>query len=183
MVLIGTQHNKTGKKPHPGPRAANPIGNPKWPGETSSGGTNWIGYLISEFNRTLTLAYGFANSGAVVDPRLITPNPSYAPCYEDQIRRFEDSISRRPEHAAWNAENAVAAIWFGVNDIRLAYTEKNLTYFMEGVVMQMFDFTGQLHKMGLRQFVFIEVPRKFIHKFILDYANKRTSNRIPAQVL
>ncbi|KAL6365679.1 hypothetical protein LRP88_01680 [Fusarium phalaenopsidis] len=142
----------------PGPRAANPIGNPKWPGETSTGGKNWVGYMVSEFNHTLTLAYGFASSGAVVDPHLVKPNPYYAYCFQDQIRHFNMSIGHRPDYALWNVDNAVAAIWFGVNDVRLSFTENGTKKLMKATVKRLFELTHELHKLGLRQFVFLEVP-------------------------
>ncbi|RSM19108.1 hypothetical protein CDV31_002029 [Fusarium ambrosium] len=154
---IGTQHNITRWR-KPGPRASNPIGNPAWPGDTSTGGMNWIGYMVSEFNQTLTLAYGFASSGAVVDPRLVKPIPYYAYCFEKQIKHFNVSIGQRPGYAPWNADNSVVVIWFGVNDIRLSYKRKGIKKHVEKAVKRLFEFTHKLHELGLRQFVFMEVP-------------------------
>ena len=119
--------------------------------------------MISDFNHTLTLAYGFASSGAVVDPRLVKPNPYYAYCFQDQIKHFNMSIGHKPDYAPWNADNAVAAIWFGVNDVRLSFTENGIKKLMKATVKRLVEFTHELHKLGLRQFVFLEVPRKFYH--------------------
>lgn len=128
--------------------------------------------MVSEFNHTLTLAYGFASSGAVVDPRLVKPNPYYAYCFETQIKHFNKSIGHRPDYAPWNADNAVAAIWFGVNDIRLSFTENGIKKLMKAAVKRLFEFTHELHKLGLRQFVFLEVPRKLDPIRLLTVLNK-----------
>ncbi|EEU36832.1 uncharacterized protein NECHADRAFT_42356, partial [Fusarium vanettenii 77-13-4] len=156
------------------PRAANPIGNPAFPGRTSTGGKNWIGYMVSDFNHTLTLAYGFASSGAVVDPRLVKPYPRHAYCFQHQIRHFNTSIGNRPDYAPWNADNAVAAIWFGVNDVRLSFERKNIKKLMKATVKQLFEFTHELHKLGLRQFVFLEVPRELYPIRLMDGHAKQT---------
>ncbi|KAJ4317082.1 hypothetical protein N0V84_007535 [Fusarium piperis] len=158
---IGTQHNITGRWRQPGPCAANPIGNPRWPGKTSTGGKNWIGYMVSEFNHTLSLAYGFASSGAVVDRRLVTPRPHNAYCFRDQIRHLNMSIGHRPDYAPWNADNAVVAIWFGVNDVRLSYAQNGIKRLIESVVKRLFELTHELYNLGFRYFIFLEAPRKY----------------------
>ncbi|KAF5011695.1 hypothetical protein FDECE_2204 [Fusarium decemcellulare] len=154
----GFRYNRTGIEPQPGPTAENPIGNPKWPGITSSGGMNWIMYMVSEFNYTLSLAYIFARSGSVVDSEMITPHPSDAPSFVDQIGHFKGSMGDSPDYAAWDGENAVAAIWFGVNDVRVTFTEPNIIDLLEKVVKRLFELTNDLYNLGFRKFIIIEVP-------------------------
>lgn len=57
----------------PSPSSQNPIGNPAFPGKTSAGSrvTNWIGYIATEFNTTLTLVYIFTRSGSAIDSVVI----------------------------------------------------------------------------------------------------------------
>lgn len=130
--------------------------------------------MVSDFNHTLTLAYGFASSGAVVDPRLVKPYPRHAYCFQHQIKHFNTSIGNRPDYAPWNADNAVAAIWFGVNDVRLSFERKGIKKLMKSTVKQLFEFTHELHKLGLRQFVFLEVPRKLYPIRLMDGHAKQT---------
>ena len=41
------------------PSFSKPLGNPTYPSWTTSGGPNWIGYLIENYNMTLTVGMLF----------------------------------------------------------------------------------------------------------------------------
>ncbi|RGP63179.1 hypothetical protein FSPOR_8761 [Fusarium sporotrichioides] len=144
-----------------GPSASNPIGNPRLPGITSSGGKNWVINMATEFNTTLTLAYIFARSGSTVDDKIIPPRLPERFTFGNQIIHFNDTIGHRPHYAAWTAKNTVATIWFGINDLALAYSREGLEGIdnrLEAANRRIFELTEILYNMGLRQFVFIEVP-------------------------
>ncbi|WZH44174.1 uncharacterized protein QYS62_005192 [Fusarium acuminatum] len=158
-MVRGSQPKR--KKPLEGPSPKNPIGNPPLPGSTSSGGKNYITYMATELNDTLTLAYNFARSAAVVDAGIIPTRKNTTFTFGHQIIHFNDTIGHRPHYAAWTAENTVATIWFGLNDIpRNAYgrghggQDKRL----EASNRRMFELTEILYDIGIRNFVFIEVP-------------------------
>lgn len=144
----------------PGPSAKNPLGNPRMPGITSSGGMNWAGYMATEFNSTLTLLYNFARSGSTVDAEVIPPRINNRFTFANQIVHFNDSIGHKPDYAPWTAENTVAAIWFGINDITLTYKKPGIGKKYINAVKRIFDLADILYGMGVRQFVFMEVPRK-----------------------
>jgi hypothetical protein len=120
--------------------------------------------MATELNDTLTLAYNFARSGAVVDAGIIPTRKNTTFTFGHQIIHFNDTIGHRPHYAAWTAENTVATIWFGLNDIpRNAFKrghggqDKRL----EAANRRMFELTEILYDIGIRNFVFIEVPRKY----------------------
>ncbi|KAF4978555.1 hypothetical protein FZEAL_5088 [Fusarium zealandicum] len=154
----GFQHNSTGVESQLGPSAANPIGNPEWPGSTSSGGINWVGYTVSEFNNTLILSHNFARGGATVDSKLISPPNNVAPSFVDQVGFFDESIGNSPRHAAWTAENAAVVIWFGVNDIGASFKSDGMVQLVESTVKRLFEMTQALYDHGLRHFLIIELP-------------------------
>jgi len=155
----------------PGPSAKNPIGNPKMPGKTSSGGMNWAMYMATEFNSTLTLLYNFARSGSTVDAEIIPPRIEKRFSFANQIVHFNDTIGHRPDYASWTAENTVATIWFGINDIALSYKLRNIEKKYDNAVWRIFDLTDMLYEMGIRQFVFIEVPRKYFLLRVQDHTD------------
>lgn len=145
----------------PSPSSQNPIGNPAFPGKTSagSGATNWIGYMATEFNTTLTLAYVFARSGSVVDGAVIPPRLPERFSFAHQIGHFNDTIGHRPDYAAWTVKNTVATIWFGINDVALAYRRGGSMAKIPAATQSVFDLAEHLYEIGIRQFIFIEVPR------------------------
>ncbi|KAJ4129773.1 hypothetical protein NW768_006742 [Fusarium equiseti] len=142
----------------PGPSAENPIGNPKLPGKTSSGGMNWAMYMAMEFNSTLTLLYNFARSGSTVDAEIIPPRIEKRFSFANQVVHFNDTIGHKPDYAAWTAKNTVATIWFGINDVTLSYKMRGIEKKYNNAVWRIFDLADMLYEMGIRQFVFIEVP-------------------------
>jgi hypothetical protein len=149
------------KKPLEGPSAKNPIGNPPLPGSTSSGGNNYISYMATELNTTLTLAYNFARSGAVVDSGIIPTRKNTTFTFGHQIIHFNDTIGHRPHYAAWTAENTVVTIWFGLNDIPRSALVNAQDKKLEAANRRMLELTEILYDIGIRNFVFIEVPRKY----------------------
>ncbi|KAI5467239.1 hypothetical protein BGZ63DRAFT_418959 [Mariannaea sp. PMI_226] len=168
----GFQHNLTGPSSDANPSASNPIGNPKWPGETSTGGKNWIGYMISEFNSTLTLAWNFASGGCVIDRNLVRPRLETFGSFGQQIQAFNETIAQKPEYAPWTADNALAAIWFGINDLGRSYAFRNLTATVPRLVESLFDQAQTVYDLGLRQFMFLELaPFDLVPIFQLDVTN------------
>ncbi|KAH6964601.1 hypothetical protein DER45DRAFT_557021 [Fusarium avenaceum] len=144
-----------------GPSPKNPIGNPPLPGTTSSGGNNYVTYMATELNDTLTLAYNFARSAAVVDAGIIPTRLNTTFTFGHQIIHFNDTIGHRPDYAAWTAGNAVATIWFGMNDVpRSVLMNGNGSREQRLVASnrRMFELTEILYEIGVRNFVFIEVP-------------------------
>lgn len=142
------------------PSASNPLGNPSLPGWTASGGLDWVGFMVTEFNSSLTLSYNFASGGATVDSNLIAP---YAPTVKsliEQVQQFSDSIADKPSIAPWTAENAVFGIWMGVNDVGNSFWLDNVTDLLDAVLDKYIDQIEILYQAGARQFAVLTVPRE-----------------------
>lgn len=96
---------------------ANPLGNPAFPGYTTSGGANWIGLLVSEYNLTTLLSYNLAYGGATTDADLVAPYASDVLSFVDQVAEFSGSIASHPSTTPWTSANTLFGVWMGVNDV------------------------------------------------------------------
>ncbi|KAF4964850.1 hypothetical protein FSARC_7278 [Fusarium sarcochroum] len=127
--------NRTSRPNVPGPRPENPIGSPEWPGETTSGGENWVTYLTATFNTTPTFTYNFARNGSVIDKKVTKPDPRNGTTFVDQILHFNDSIGHQPDHAAWTSKNAIVTIWLGSREVTRALEGRQTLDYLRFVVM------------------------------------------------
>ncbi|KIJ25231.1 carbohydrate esterase family 16 protein [Sphaerobolus stellatus SS14] len=94
-----------------GPNVANPLGNPNFPGITSSGGENWVGFLINTFNKTRTFSYNFAFSGATLDSSLATPSSPSVVSVRNQIEQeFIPGLGKKPTSVPWTAADSLFVI-------------------------------------------------------------------------
>lgn len=94
--------------------SSNPLGNPTFPGWTTSGGPNWIGYYITQYNSSPVYSYNFASGGATTDAKLVTPFAPTVLSFVDQVNLYLKSV-KTAGFAKWNAANSVFAVWIGVN--------------------------------------------------------------------
>lgn len=162
--------------------AGNILGNPAFPGYTTTNGYNvserlfrlpvprlsfsgtasdilkWIDYLIATYNKTLVLSYNFAYGGATVDASLVAPYETTVLSFVDQTTEFSTYLVPAPSTAQWTASNALFAAWFGVNDVGNAWYESNWTTIAEAVVTRYFQETQIMYNAGARNFLFLTVP-------------------------
>lgn len=94
---------------------------------------------------------------------IVRPPLSLIP-FPYQVRNFTEHLAStpHPEFAQWNAENSLAIVWFGVNDVAAmqAYTKQaTVTELVDRVMESYFDKIRILHREGLDRFVFMGVPR------------------------
>ena len=94
--------------------SSNPLGNPTFPGWTTSGGPNWIGYYISQFNSSPVYSYNFASGGATTDANLVTPFLPTVLSFVDQVNLYLKS-AKTASFPKLNAADSVFAVWIGVN--------------------------------------------------------------------
>ncbi|KAF2090049.1 carbohydrate esterase family 16 protein [Saccharata proteae CBS 121410] len=102
------------------PSLSNPLGNPPFPGYTTSGGVNWLGHLVSDYNATDVLAWNLASGGATVDAKILRarmPNPDAVLSFVDQVNIWTKHLSPPPPHASWTPESSLFTLWFGMNDV------------------------------------------------------------------
>jgi phospholipase/lecithinase/hemolysin len=161
LITFGDSYSQTGFDVNQSkPSAANPLGNPTYPGWTSSGGPNWVGYLVKDFNATSLYSYNFAYGGATVNASLVKPYQPTVLSLIDQVQQFSKSIASKPSYAPWTANNSLFGIWMGVNDVGNSWWLENETALLGEIVSDYFEQVEILFQAGARNFVFLSVPRK-----------------------
>ncbi|KAJ8515181.1 hypothetical protein ONZ45_g7377 [Pleurotus djamor] len=114
-----TGFSSTGTVPVPG----NPLGNPAYPGNTATGGANWIDLQTTTFNKSLVLTYNYAYGGATIDAKLVPPFTPSILSMTDQVNLFLNSVAKKPASAPWTSSNAIFSFWIGINDIGTTYNQ------------------------------------------------------------
>ncbi|KAF8915394.1 hypothetical protein CPB85DRAFT_1432998 [Mucidula mucida] len=102
----------------PLPSVGNPLGNPTYPGWTSSGGENWVDFLTTTYNTSLVFTYNLAYGGATIDANLVAPYTPSVLSLTDQVNDFLDSGSLIP---SWSSEDTLFSFWIGINDLGNSY--------------------------------------------------------------
>jgi len=160
LVTFGDSYSQTGfDVGSTKPSSSNPLGNPSYPGWTSSGGPNWIGYLVKDFNASSLFSYNFAAGGATVNATLVKPYQPTVLSLIDQVQQFQKSIATKPSYAPWTANNSLFAIWMGVNDIGNSWWLENETQLLGEIIQDYFEQVEIMYKAGARNFAFLSVPR------------------------
>jgi hypothetical protein len=84
----GDSYSQTGFDPTlAAPSSSDPLGNPTFPGWTTTGGPNYLGYLIETYNTSLMLDWNFSSGGATVNASLVAPYASTVLSLIDQVAR------------------------------------------------------------------------------------------------
>ncbi|WYZ43343.1 hypothetical protein EsH8_VI_001042 [Colletotrichum jinshuiense] len=175
FITFGDSYSQTGfninsTKPNP----QNPLGNPDLPGWTASGGLDWVGFMVTQFNASLTYSYNLAYGGATTDASLIAPYTSTVLSFIDQVTEFSRSLAPKPSWAPWTADNALVGVWMGVNDVGNAFWLSNREALLVQVLGRYFDQLQILYNAGARKFVLLSVPPT--QKTPLMLANGADSN-------
>jgi phospholipase/lecithinase/hemolysin len=177
LVTFGDSYSQTGFEVGSSkPSSANPLGNPAYPGYTTSGGPNWIGYLVREYNASAVYSFNFAYGGATVNASLVKPYQPTVKSLIDQVKQFSDSIASKPSYAPWTAATSLFGIWMGVNDVGNSYGNANVTDLHEKIMEDYFEQVEVLFKAGARNFAFLNVPRMSISLVL----RKHQSNALPS---
>lgn len=125
----------------------------------------WVGHLATEHNTSLTLAYDFAVAGATMDNSIIAAYSPTIPSATQQISTFTKNLVPPPAYAPWTADDALFAVWIGVNDIGNSFTRPEATErpLIGKDLDQYFEQLGFLYKAGARHFALLNVPRTSLH--------------------
>ncbi|KAI0401025.1 hypothetical protein F4802DRAFT_609685 [Xylaria palmicola] len=122
------------------PSAANPLGNPAFPGQTTSGGLNWVGQAVARRNTSLVLAYDLAVVGATTDRDIVDTYAQYN--FDDQVETLFATYLGGGGQAPWtSAAGVLVAVWCGINDVGGAFLGR-----------------GTLYAEGLRNYVLFTIP-------------------------
>ncbi|RAH47336.1 putative cellulose-binding GDSL lipase/acylhydrolase [Aspergillus brunneoviolaceus CBS 621.78] len=149
-----TTFDITGTKPS----AANPLGNPPYPGWTASGGTNWISDIVAKYNNSLLLSYNLAYGGATVNASLVAPYLPTVYSIIDQVDEFQEDLSPPPSWAPWDAKNTLFAVWIGVNDVAGSWYQTSAAALEREILDQLFEQIEHVYQGGARNFALLTVP-------------------------
>lgn len=108
------------------PDVGNPMGNPSYPGTTSTGGPNWVGILTTALNSSLVLTYSYAYPGAIIDPAIFEPGlPGLLPLIDPIDGQFlaEGGAGSKPSTSPWTSENSLFSVWIGLNEFYLTWAQ------------------------------------------------------------
>ncbi|KAK5626307.1 hypothetical protein RRF57_002022 [Xylaria bambusicola] len=143
------------------PSAVNPLGNPTYPGWTSSNGPNWVGYLTFKYNASSLLTYNLAYGGATVDSNLVAPYDVSVKSLKDQVElEFIPGYTGNSAKATWTGDNSIFAVWIGINDIGNSYYKgADETKVLNAQIFDAIsDLIDQIYEAGGRNYVLINVP-------------------------
>ncbi|CAI6043282.1 unnamed protein product [Clonostachys chloroleuca] len=152
LHIFGDSYSRTGFDPSgTQPSFTNPLGNPSYPGRTSSNGPNWAGYLTTKYNDSSILAYNFAGSGATLD-KSIVDNNGY-----DVIREIDEGYLRYYGNDTIESSTSLFVVWIGINDITNSYLERNDT--THSSIFKSFRYRiDSLYDTGARNFLLLSIP-------------------------
>ncbi|KAI1111344.1 hypothetical protein F5Y14DRAFT_425680 [Nemania sp. NC0429] len=141
------------------PSAANPIGNPSFPGQTTagSGGLNWVGQAVARRNSSLVLAYDLAVTGATTDKDIVDTYAQYN--LDDQVETLFATYLAGGS-APWRAAPAadvLVAVWCGINDVGEPFWD-GIPAPIGAILDRYFGLLGKLYADGLRNYVLFTIP-------------------------
>ncbi|QRV83277.1 carbohydrate esterase family 16 protein [Ceratobasidium sp. AG-Ba] len=139
------------------PTDANPLG-VGYPGSTTAGGANWVGYLTTQYNQSKFWSYDYAVSGNEVAGVATQVNTDFLP-----------HAGTKPDYAPWGSTNSLFATFVGINDLNRGAP-------IVATINTLFTLQESLYNAGARNFLFINVPPEDRAPFSIDWAgNKNTT--------
>ncbi|KAG9233858.1 hypothetical protein BJ875DRAFT_377718 [Amylocarpus encephaloides] len=158
------------------PSPTNPLGNPSYPGWTSSNGPNWVGYLATRNNASTLLTYNLAYGGATMDSTLVAP-------YQPQVSSIKDQVEKEflPTYSKsnkWKSNDTIFAVWDGINDVGNSWW-KNTTTLYDDIFTVYSTLINELYDSGARNFVVLSVPP--VERSPLALANGEAERKIEGE--
>ncbi|KAL9112294.1 MAG: hypothetical protein Q9227_003412 [Pyrenula ochraceoflavens] len=160
MFVFGDSYTTTSFLPNgTQPNPSNPLGNPPYPGYTSSDGPNWIDYMTETFNTSYIQTYNLAYGGATVDSSLVA---QYLPTVLDMQQQVNqeflpDYSSQSSTTPPWSSHDTLFIIWIGINDIGNSYGAQNSS--LNSIIFsELSDLVSEMYNSGARNFLFLNVP-------------------------
>ncbi|GAB7343402.1 hypothetical protein MBLNU457_1436t2 [Dothideomycetes sp. NU457] len=143
-----TEFNDLLQQPNP----SNPLGNPAYPGITSSNGPNWVDFLTTTYNQSYIETVNLAVGGATVDR-----HPLISQSFKHQLReRYLPTYSGKAV-LPWASHDTLFAMFFGINDIGNEYKAEEA--FLASHVFKVYnELIDELYQTGARNFLFMNVP-------------------------
>ncbi|TKA68011.1 hypothetical protein B0A49_04482 [Cryomyces minteri] len=139
------------------PNPANPIGNPPFPGYTSSNGPNWVDFLTATYNQSFVETYDLAYGGATVDSSLVAQYLPTVLDFRQQVNQEFLPYYENNSTVGWTSSNSLFAAFFGINDVGNSYGAQNATLNADIFVVYA-HLVDQLYQAGACNFLFLNVP-------------------------
>ncbi|KAF2277126.1 uncharacterized protein EI97DRAFT_310501 [Westerdykella ornata] len=159
LFVFGDSYTQTGfdvKGTQPNP--ANPMGNPPYPGWTSSNGPNWVDFLTYNYNESYLQTYNLAYGGATVDSALVAPWQPTVLSLKNQVQElYLPNYGSHPAPAPWKASDSLFAFFIGINDVGNTWWLNNATLY-DLIFAQYDSLLEQVYSTGARNFLFLAVP-------------------------
>ncbi|KAI1311403.1 hypothetical protein F5Y03DRAFT_305943 [Xylaria venustula] len=168
MVVFGDSYSTTNSWiGSAAPSESDPIGNPTFPGQTTSGGYNWVGNAIAKQNSTLVFAYDLAVTGATVDTSIVDTYAQYN--FDDQVETLFATYLAGSA-APWDdVGDVLAAVWFGINDVGNPFWDNEAAP-IDATLDRYFELLDELYSDGLRNYVLFTIP-PFDRAPAFEYSN------------
>ncbi len=171
----------------PQPSPGNPMGNPRYPGYTSSNGPNWVGFLTTKYNASRLQTYNLGFGGATVDSALVAPFLPTVLSLKDQVLSeflpgYAGSSPSAPDAPAWRGDDSLFAVWIGINDIGNSYykgagNNTAVTDALNAAIYAVYtDLVERLYAAGARNFAFLTVPP--VYRSPLSLGNDNASQAL-----
>jgi hypothetical protein len=151
------------------------LGNPLVANQSTANGPNWVEYLTTNYNTTVTLSYDFAISGVSIPDGfsyeiLNLYEPRFASLFANSSSgNSSSSVGQHVTTSAgsgisWNSNSSIFASWIGINDINwcsLLFSPTPEVGFLPCLTPRMdeyFILMDSLYNTGAGNFVFVNMP-------------------------
>ncbi len=110
------------------PNASNPLGNPSYPGATSSDGPNYVDFLTRTYNQSYIQTYNLGYGGSTIDSTLV--QSGFGPTVQSFTQQVNEEFL--PNYVnntdvPWNSSNTLFSVFFGINDVTNTLTVGDLS--------------------------------------------------------
>ncbi|KAF8850272.1 hypothetical protein BDZ45DRAFT_751925 [Acephala macrosclerotiorum] len=139
------------------PSPSEPMGNPPFPGSTSSNATNWIGYLTTTYNSSLILTYNLAVAGTTLDNHVTDSYP--VPVTEQVFNRFMPGYAEG-FWTPWKSDDTLFIMFIGINDVMIMnpIAGPELISIDQRLFKTHMKLLNSLYGTGARNFLLMNVP-------------------------
>ncbi|KAL8684040.1 MAG: hypothetical protein Q9186_000070 [Xanthomendoza sp. 1 TL-2023] len=117
LFTFGDSYTSTAFNIHgPQPNPDNPLGNPAYPGATSSDGPNFVDFLALTYNQSYIQAFNLGYGGATIDPSLIgSPYGRIVQSFRQQVEEEFLPTYATNSGVEWSGSNSLFTVFFGIN--------------------------------------------------------------------
>jgi phospholipase/lecithinase/hemolysin len=165
-----TRFDPRGTQPLPD----HPLGNPEYPGRTSSFGENYVDFLTTKYNHSYIQTYNLAWAGGSIHNAVVPGFPGAMDMFNSVHTQFNPFYA--PNHnpqwtldsqgdPIWTSTNSLFIIFIGINDIMVGWSyynqARNASTTITSHEALFHTYAGllrEMHASGARNFLILNVP-------------------------